>query len=216
MTSKRLFIIFLASLGLSFLLFAGGAYGLNKLLASKAAKLYDLKSKNIALDYQKIALSEAKKDIQNYAELEKIAKTIVPEDKSQAETVRQIVKIAAINGVSLGSISFPASTLGGNASGNSSAGSSTAPPVAGSKQSLSQLQPVKNIPGVYLLQIVVTSDTNKPVPFNKFVGFLTALEGNRRTAQVSNITLQPDAENKNNITFSLTLNQYIKPDSKAK
>lgn len=188
-----------------------GAYGVNNLLAKKADHLTDLKARSKALEEQKFALVKAKADIEKYSELEKITKAIVPEDKSQAEAVREIVKIASENGVSIASITFPASTLG--AGPVAQAPAATPSPSAGgaSKKSLSQLQAVKNIPGVYQLEIVVNGDTNRPVPYDKFINFLEALENNRRTAQVSTITLQPDPNNRNNLTFNLTLNGYIKP-----
>ena len=138
--------------------------------------------------------------VKTYAELEKIAKSVVPQDKDQAEAVREIVNIAAANGVSLSTISFPASNLG---SLNAQATTTTT--------SLSQLQPVKNIPGVYQLQISVVGDPNKPVAYDKFISFLAALERNRRTAQVSTISIQPNLANRNLLTFTLSLNEYIKP-----
>lgn len=212
MNSKRLHWLLIAVIALMIIGLVGGAYGVNALLISRANTLTALKAKSHALDQEKIGLIKAKKDIKKYAELEKIAKAIVPEDKSQAEAVREIVKIADANGISLASINFPASTLG-----NSSGGTAGTVPVSASStssktgQGLSQLEPVKNIPGVYRLQLIVNSDTDRPVPYNKFIAFLNDLEHNRRTAQVSSITLQPDVNNRNNLTFSLTLNGYIKP-----
>lgn len=216
MSSKRLHFILLGVISLLFIALVGGAYGANSLLTKRANELVSLKAKSQALDQQKVGLAKAKKDIEAYSDLEKITKAIVPEDKSQAEAVGEIVKIANANSVSLASINFPASTLG-NGVVKSTTGTTTAAPApaatpAGNKtKSLSQLLAVKNIPGVYQLQITVNGDTNKPVPYNKFIAFLDDLEHNRRTAQVSSITIQPDPNNPNNLTFSLTLNEYIKP-----
>lgn len=215
MTSKRLHTVFVIVLGLLFVGLLAGTYGVNKLLTAEADKLVSLKAKNQALDQEHIGLVKAKKDIKKYAELEKITRIIVPEDKSQAEAVREIVNIAAANGVSLGSISFPASTLGNNLPGAAAAGATATQPApatpAPATKSLSQLVPVKNITGVYQLSINVDSDSNRPVAYSKFISFLAALERNRRTAQVSSITLQPDINNKNLLTFNLTLNGYIRP-----
>src|SRR5665213_1423335 len=110
--SKRLN---LALIGLVVLLLAGlagGAYGANALLSSKADKLTTLKAKSQALAQEQLSLIAAKKDVKTYASLEQIARSVVPEDKDQAEAVREIVNIAAANSVSLASITFPASTLG--------------------------------------------------------------------------------------------------------
>ena len=211
MTSKKFFFLQMGIISLLFILLIASTLVITNLLKSKSNDLVALKAKSGALDLQKEALAKAKKDIQAYDELYKIAKTIVPEDKSQAEAVRQIVKIAQINGVNLATINFPASTLGNGISSVNGSGSATTPVPQTNKKSLSQLQPVKSIPGVYLMQMTVKSDVNKPVPYSKFIDFLTGLESNRRTAQVSNISIQPDANNKNNISFTLTINQYIKP-----
>jgi hypothetical protein len=210
MSAKRLHFILLGVVSLLFVGLIVGAYGMNSLLGQRANKLTGLKAKNLALEQEKVGLAKAKQGIEKYSDLEKITKEIVPEDKSQAEAVREIVKIASANNISLASITFPASTLGGQAGSSVPSTSGPSSP-SSSKKSLSQLQQVKNIPGVYQLQIVVTGDTNKPVQYNKFIAFLSALENNRRTAQVSTITITPDPNNKNNLTFNLTLNEYIKP-----
>jgi len=219
MNSRRLYFALIGVICLLFIGLLAGAYGANSLLAARATKLTNLKAKNQALGQEQLSLASAKKEVETYSSLEKIAKAVVPEDKDQAEAVREIVNIAAANGVSLAAINFPASTLGGSATGSTSSGAASPPPSAGSAPvkvavnsgKLSQLQPVKNIPGVYILQITVQGDANKPVSYSAFINFLNALEHNRRTAQISNITLQPSTSNPNLLTFSLTLNEYIKP-----
>ena len=218
MNSKRVYYLMI---GLILLLCAGllaGAYGTTTLLASQAASLTKLKAKSSALTKEQQGLVIAKAQVAQYSELNAIVSSIVPQDKVQAEAVREIVSIADQNGVSLGSITFPASTLGVS---TAPTGGTTATPGAastkpfsssGSKTNgLSQLQPVKNIPGVYDLQITVQGDPNKSVPYSQFINFLGKLEHNRRTAQVSIITLVPDPKNAKNLTFSLTLDEYIKP-----
>jgi len=146
--------------------------------------------------------------------LNKIAEAVVPQDKNQAEAVREIVNIAAANGVTLASVTFPASTLGDLPSAGVSASSSQAAgptPTNNSKDKLSQLTAVKNIPGVYQLPITIKGDANNPVRYDRFISFLGDLEHNRRTAQVESITLSPDTNDSNLITFELTLSEYIKP-----
>lgn len=217
MNSKRLAITLFGLIGLTILGMIGGAYGINSMLSSRSTKLVSLKAQSQALDQEQLSLVKAKKDIKTYSSLEQITQTVVPQDKDQAEAVREIVNIASANNVSLGSITFPTSTLGSSTSSIGSASpSSSAPPVinsnANSKSNqLSQLQIVKNIPGVYQLAITVQSDANNPVPYNQFINFLSGLEHNRRTSQVSSITLTPDSKNPNDLSFSLILEDYIKP-----
>jgi hypothetical protein len=219
--SKRLYYALIALVCLLLVGLVAGAYGINQLLTSRAAKVTSLKAKSLALSQEQLSLVKAKKEIKVYTDLLKITQSVVPEDKDQAEAVREIVNIAAANGISLAAINFPASTLGLGANGSvgssSSGVASTAPASPSlnnpnsSASRLSQLLPVKNIPGVYDLLITVQSNTNKPVAYNSFVNFLSNLEHNRRTAEISTITLQPSVNNRNLLSFTLTLNEYIKP-----
>ncbi|CAN5414169.1 hypothetical protein BH09PAT4_BH09PAT4_02090 [soil metagenome] len=197
MNSKRLYQLLVSGI---LLLIAGliiGAYALSSMLEKQAKTLTEQREQLAVLDGRETALKQAKADVQKYKDLAEIAKNIVPQDKSQAQTVREIVKLANANSIKLGSFTFPSSTLGLK--------------VGGTRAELSQLDKVKDIPGVYGLQIVVQSDTQSAVPYDDFISFLKALEQNRRTAQVSNITINPDPENPSRITFSLTLQEYIKP-----
>lgn len=211
MTSKRLYIGLLGCIGLLVVALIAGTYGTHSLLASHARALTKLKAQSAALDQEQLSLNKAKQDIKTYADLVKITKAVVPEDKNQAEAVREIVNIAGDNGIDLASVTFPASSLGGTASGGTA--TSLAPSAAGSSQGsgLSQLTPVKSISGVYSLQITVTSSISKPVPYPQFINFLSALEHNRRTAQVNTISIQPDKINPALLSFTLGLNEYIKP-----
>jgi hypothetical protein len=177
-----------------------GAFVANSLLSKESKKLVSQRLQISTLDAQASALTKAKQDVNNYSELSNIAKSIVPQDKDQAQTVREIVNIAARNGIKLGSITFPTSTLGEKAT-----------PGIGSSLTHSQLAPVVGINGVFSLQIVVQSDPNSPILFSKLLGFLDALEHNRRTALVSDISLTPDDSNNSKLTFNLTLDEYIKP-----
>lgn len=218
MTSKQLHLSLLIALGVLFLGLLGGVYGTNKLLTNQANTLLGLKAKDQALAQEQLILNKAKKDVAAYDSLNQIAQAVVPQDKNQAEAVQEIVNIAAANGVTLASINFPASTLGLSPSGAASTGTSsgstgTVRPVSGNSKSasLSQLTPVRNIPGVYELPITINGNPNKPVQYEKFISFLSALEHNRRTAQVQTIAIQPSAQNRDLLTFNLTLSEYIKP-----
>lgn len=222
MSNKQLHTVLIAVLILLFIGLVAGAYGVNKLLVSESNSLLVLKAKSQALTQEQSSLNKAKKDAQRYENLNKIAQAVVPQDKNQAEAVRQIVNIAAENGVTLAAINFPASTLGNLPNGAATSATGTAPaasaapaPAAGAASSktanLSQLTALKNIPGVYQLPITINNDSAHPVQYANFINFLNDLEHNRRTSQVQTISIQPDSKNRGYITFSLTLNEYIKP-----
>jgi hypothetical protein len=205
MTSKRLFFILILVIVLLCGGLIGGAYLANSALQKYSDDIVKKRAQVTTYEQEQDSLAKAKKELEKYRSLSKVAQSIVPQDKDQAQTVREIVNIASARGIKLGTISFPSSTLGESSLPGASPSSSK------SKASLSQLTPVKDIPGVYDLQIVVTSDSSAPVSYNKFIDFLNALEHNRRTALVSSITITPDKVNRGNLTFSLTLDEYIKP-----
>ena len=217
MNSKRLYFLLIGLVGLLSLGLIIGTYGASSLLTARASTLTALKAKSGAQTAEQLSLNKAKSDISKYAGLEQIAKSIVPQDKDQAEAVREIVNIAAQSGVSLSAINFNASTLGATSVSNRPASAAPAPSAAAASAAsskagaLSQLTPVKNIPGVYVLPITIVGDPNKPVAYDKFIAFLSALEHNRRTAQVSTITITPSSNNHDLLTFTLGVSEYIKP-----
>ncbi len=199
MKSKQLYYGLTGLLILLGLGFIGIAYEANSVLGNQATKLSKLRADSAVLDNTQVVLAKNKQDIAKYKDLNNIAASIVPQDKDQAEAVREIVNLAQQSGIGkLSSITFPSSNLGATvgAVGNSN---------------LTQLTPVKGMSGVYQLQITVTQGSGDEVPYSQLTGFLEKLEQNRRTAQVSSITVQPKAENPNLVTFTLVINEYIKP-----
>lgn len=225
MDSKKLFYTLVSVLILSAVgLFASVAQA-NTLLAEHSKTLVDLKAKSKATENQQQQLVQDKKDIAAYKDLNDIAKAVVPQDKDQAKAVREIVNLAKQSGIpKLSTIAFPPSTLGG-ATGGGSSSTSTGTGSGGSGSSgaatgttkpktpagLTQLTPVKGMAGVYNLQITVTQATADAVPYNNFITFLSKLEQNRRTAQVSSIAIQPDATNPSLISFTLVIDEFVKP-----
>lgn len=217
MSSKRLYYILISVIGLLVVGLIGGAYQATSLLDARSQKLLQAKTEVQALENQQSGLVKARKDIDTYAELGAIAKSIVPQDKDQAQTVREIVKIAAAAGIKLGSITFPTSSLGSGATAApapAATGTATPAPAAGSPAgnlSLSQLKPVTGLSGVYDLAITVQSDSGAAATYSQFIRFLEGLESNRRTALVSGIIVTPDAKNPDQVSFTLNINEYIKP-----
>jgi hypothetical protein len=212
MSSKRVFFIMIGALILSFGLLIAAVIVGDSFLRKKSGDLMALKLENKVLDEQQLSLIQANKDIQKYAELEKTANAIVPQDKDQAKTVREIVKIAQESNIPISSISFPSSTLGQptapaakDTSGSTSAAKVPAAP------SITQVKPVDSISGVYQMEVTVQTDANRPVSYSSLLTFLSKLENNRRTAQVSTITITPSTNNINLVTFVLGINVFIRP-----
>lgn len=217
MNSKKFYFILLGVIGLLACGLIGGAYAADQLLRKEASSLLEARTRSQSLEMQQSQLAKAEKDIAKYRDLGNIARSIVPQDKDQAQTTREIVKIAADAGIKLGSISFPASTLGTPqaapkpepaAEGEAGAAKPAAPPAA---PPMSQLKPVPAISGLYSLEITIQSVEAETVPFDSFIRFLDGLENNRRTALVTGIGLTPNAIDPSRVSFTLTVNEYIKP-----
>jgi hypothetical protein len=199
MNSRHVSFIFIGLLVLLGLGILFGAYEANKVLESHSATLAGLKAANQAATNERTQLAKDKKDIKQYDELNTIARSVVPQDKDQAEAVREIVNLAAESGINqLGSITFPPSTLGGGKNIKTSAGPT-------------QVTPVKGIAGVYDLQITVQQPDNSQVPYNNFTTFLKKLEQNRRTAQVTSIVVKPNPKSPSLVSFTLVIDEFIKP-----
>ncbi len=211
MSSKKVFYGMIGVLSLLGLLIIASVYMGDKLLRKQSDKLVDLKLNNQVIEAQQTSLIQANKDLQKYAELKSVAKQIVPQDKDQARAVREIVSLAEQAGIKISSITFPASTLGQTPTKAvvPADGAAAAPKPA--VPAVTQVKPVDGIKGLFQLDITIVSDTTKPVTYTKLVNFLSKLEQNRRTAQVSQISIQPDSQNRSALNFTLTLTVYIKP-----
>lgn len=208
MSSKKLYFVLLGLILLLGLGIVAGAYEINQLLGQRSAVLVEQKATSAGLDNQQTQLIKNKKDIATYKDLNVIAQKIVPQDKDQAQAVLEIVRLAQESNIPrLTSITFPTSTLG-NTPVAATPGATPLPP---SNNNLTQLLPVKGIAGVYNLQITVQQSDNAAVPYSTFISFLQKLEQNRRTAQVSSISVTPNTTNPNLVAFTLVIDEYIKP-----
>lgn len=195
MTPKRVFLLMMTLTSLLGVLVLGSAAMSTKVLKRYANGLMEVKLQNRILDEQQSSLTSAKKDIGTYTELNLIARSVVPQDKDQAKTVRSINDIAKTLGIKLSGISFPPSSLGQSSK---------------LSKKETQVTPVTGLKGLYEMQITVQSDSNTPITYDKFIDFLKKLENNRRTAQVSNITILPNSDG-SKLTFNLVLSTYVKP-----
>jgi len=212
MTPRKAFFITLGSFILIVVFSVSGIVLGTSKLKSKSAELVELKLQDRLVEEQEIALIQANKDIEKYQELEAIAKAIVPQDKDQAKTVREIINIAELSKIKISSITFPDSSLGTKQAApvptttDGAAGDATpkiqAPPIT-------QVKPVSGINGLYQLEVTLAVDQITPT-FNQMIDFLSRLEQNRRTAQVSTISINPGA-NRNLVEFNLTMNVFVKP-----
>ncbi len=211
MSTKRAFFVMSGTLVLVCMLFFTSIFFGNQMLQKKSARLLTLKIDNRTLEEQQVSLVKAKKDVETYAELDRIARAVVPQEKDQARTVREIITIAESAGVKISSVTFPSSNLGQAQVKPVAPKEGEAPSPTPAAPSITQVKPVDNIKGVFQQEITIQSDSSAPVPYSKLIDFLGRLEQNRRASQVTSITVQPSARDRNLVTFNLIINVYIKP-----
>jgi hypothetical protein len=167
-------------------------------------------------------LSKAKKDVDKYKYFNQVAVTVIPNDKNQAQAVSDIFQIASQSGLLLENVTFPSSTLGLKlAIPPTSTSTTPQSTVSSDKQKLlSQAKPVAGIAGLYSIELTITPQTGSAVPNNlqvtypKLLDFLNRIERNRRTAQITQVSIQPLGNTTSPsqfINFTLSINIFIKP-----
>lgn len=211
MTAKRAFYFMIAVLGVSVVLVGIVVYFGNKMLAKESNKLVELKVVNSVLETQTAGLAQAQRDIEKYDGIEEITQSIVPQDKDQARAVREINVLANESGFAIKSVTFPSSNLGTKTTPAKPAEGESASPTPQPSNAISQAKPVTGLKGVYSLEATIAPQGY--VSYYDFLQFLSRLEQNRRTAQVTRISINPQSENKQDplIDFTLTVNIFLKP-----
>lgn len=202
MSPKRVFYVMLGAVVLLVGVSAFVTYTGRKLIIDEGQKLTTLKLDKEVLKRRTTALEQANKYITSYEGLEQIARSVVPQDKDQARIVVELDNMARESGISITNISFPSSLLGQSGSGKKK---------VNIDPNLTQLTELPNLKGVYSMEIRLDTDEDQPVAYSRLINFLSKLENNRRTAQVTRIDITPDKDNRSLITFELTLTTYIKP-----
>lgn len=210
MSSKRMYFVMLGIIVLLSLATVATVVVGNSLLENRSKKLNDLKVEDKLLEEQQSALAQANKDIAKYSDLEKVSKSIVPQDKDQAKAVQEVVKYAQESGISIKSITFPSSNLGQK---NASSGTQSSDNSSNNQQAqtspISQAKPVEGIKGVYSLEMTVTNNPTG-TDYYQLLNFLGKLESNRRTAQITQLRITP-VKGSPYLQIVITLNIFIKP-----
>lgn len=211
-SARQLRFLLLGFLGVGVIVFiATAVLGLN-VLSRKSSELVELKLESKTLDAQLASLAVAKKQVEQYSYFNDVAKTVLPADKDQAKAVLTIFKFAAKSGIALASITFPTSNLGIGAGSASATGSSSA--------AISQAKRVEGINNLYSLQLTITPEAGQTVPeekvvtYPKFLDFLKRIERDRRTAQITQVVIQPVIDNSGPtkaIDFTLVINIFLRP-----
>lgn len=191
-------------------------------LGNESKKVVDLKLKNQTADSQLTNLAVSKQEVEKYSYFKTVASTVIPNDKNQAEAVLEIFQLADQSGINIQSITFPTSSLGlktgAPVAPSTTSPSSSSPIVPSTQKIISQSTPVTGIPGLYSVQLTITPEsgsqlsTERQVTYPKMLDFLSRIENNRRTAQITQVNIQPlGGSGGSQINFSLIVNIFIKP-----
>ncbi len=215
MSQSRIRLVLIGALaGASLVFFIIVFVGLG-ILSVKSQRLIQLKQQVRTADFQSSNLAASKKQVEQYAYFNDIAKSVLPSDKDQAQAVLDIFSLADQSGIAIASISFPASSLGAKATTPASSNAATAPPAS----AISQAKLVEGIAGLYSLELTISPQTGPGVPdakrvtYSKLLDFLSRIEHNRRTAQITQVNIQPQGSGGTGqlINFTMTINIFIKP-----
>lgn len=213
MSSSRMRLILMAGLGLSILIFLLIGFSGKNMISNMSQKMVELKLKNTTANAQLANLASAKKQVEQYAYFNDVAKTVLPSDKNQAQAVLDISQMADESGIAIQSITFPTSTLGVAAEKKTDEDAAK----ASTSTAISQAKPVEGISGLYSLSLTITPQSgpgtpaDKQVTYGKFLDFLSRIENNRRTAQIASVTVQPATGTAGQFSFQITINIFMKP-----
>lgn len=212
MNARKVFYGMVAAVALLALLSVGITYSGRQLIIEQGDKLEKAKLDTAVANEKQNLIRRATEDIKEYEGLEQIAKSVVPQEKDQARTVLELVELARQSGIDIASVQFPSSELGAvTKKSKSSSSPSLARGSSTSDTELTQLTPVEGLKGVYEMTITITANPDKSITYNQLLDYLRRLENNRRTAQVSNISISPDEDNHSNVSFRLNLKSFVKP-----
>jgi len=210
-------LFFFVMLGFFILLLVGGGaavYFANGLMQKHSQDVVALKLNNQKLDEQVNAYHSAQADLKKYQDLQDLVARVVPTEKDQAGIVREIVTLAAENGIQIASVNFPTSSLGAPGSTSTTATGAAGTTGTAAKPTITQAKPVQGLKGVYAIQTSVTPlvDKDHVITYAQLLNFLSKLELNRRTMQITNLQVTPQGIfTTSGITFQLTVNIFVKP-----
>jgi hypothetical protein len=191
----------------------------NTWLTSKAEGLVNIKLETEGLKTKQSVNQQAARDLDKYESTRILLEKIVPKSKDQAKTIGELLKIAEEEGVTISTMTFPASELGNSSASKTVVG--TSPTAAAANTSVvTQAKPVTNIAGLLGIEVSLSQidrvggSTGDGVTYKQLLGFLEAIEKNRRTMQIKNLQILPLKSPTGVVSgysLSLTMNIFVKP-----
>jgi Tfp pilus assembly protein PilO len=213
MNAKKFYFVSLGIVIGLLLLLGGSIYFMNQYLQKGSNDLVQAKLESRVDEERERYYLQAKKDLEKYKDISATLVKVLPKDKDQAKAVAEIGRIADESGIEIKQISFPSSTLGEK---KAAATTTTTTPAAGSTPaastpSVTQAKPVEGVSGVLGIdtQVQFISTETKKLSYTQLITFLEKVEKNRRTMQVSSISITP--KNNNQIDAAISLRIFVKP-----
>lgn len=178
-------------------------------LQKKSVNLVNAKLDNIILDTQEKTFLQNRKDLEKYSTLNATIEKILPKSKDQAKAVKELYQIGDETGIIIEKIQFPTSTLGQKTAPKTGTTTSVG---TTTNNVVTQAKPVEGIPKVLGIDINVdlAPSSGKTMSYDSMIRFLQKVEQNRRSMQIKQINVTPDAKN-GGVTFSMILTIFIKP-----
>ncbi len=217
MNAKRFNYLMMGVLAL--LVVTGGAvaYFSNQYLQTKAANVASIKAELAGVEAKESTFVRSRNELKQHEELKASIDRILPQDKDQARAIRELFAIAEESGIRITNITFPTSELGRKTqTAKPQTTTEGAQPQTQSQatNAVTQAKPVEGISGVLGISASVGFDKaapNQPITFERFQQFLQKLELNRRTMQVSQVTITPTNQGEGEFDFSVNLTIFVKP-----
>ena len=213
MNSKKFFYISLGLVAALLFLLGGSLYYMNDYLQKSSNSLVKAKLDSRVTEEREKYYIQARKDLAKYSDISTTLAKVLPKDKDQAIAVAEIGQIADETGINIKQISFPSSTLGEKkvspAITTTTPVSSAAPTPA--TPTITQAKPVDGVTGVLSIeaQIQFVSTKTQKLTYPQLLSFLDKIERNRRTMQVSSISITPSSSDQ--IDASISIRIFVKP-----
>jgi hypothetical protein len=212
MNAKKFYYASLGAVILLLLLLCGSIYYMNIYLQKGSSTLVQAKLESRVDEEREKYYLQAKKDLEKYKDISATLIKVLPKDKDQAKAVAEIGRIADETGIEIKQISFPSSTLGEKkVAATTTTTPSSSTPATPSAPSVTQSKPVDGVSGVLGIdtQVQFISTDNKKLTYPQLISFLERIEKNRRTMQVSAISITP--KDSNQIDAAISIRIFVKP-----
>lgn len=180
-------------IGLTIVLVAAVIFVGNNKLTGVATETARLKAEAEATKQQVATYEETKAKVESLDYVDELAAKVLPADKEQSAILAEVSEFALRSGLTISQIAFNDAPASQSAPANS-----TTP-----KTKVTTPNGVQVIP--------VTIEFTEGSQYNAVLDFLKTVEGNQRKMQVTDISITPDAEDRQLFSeVSVSMNLYAK------